>query len=110
MNLLFLIGLPSLTAVAVLLSRNKQQVKWIALSGSIAQLGLAFVLFFIYQQERNSGNTAQMLFEKNYPLFASLNINFHLGVDGISVAMILLNAFVVLGGFLVSWNIYKFTK
>ncbi len=110
MNLLFLIGLPLLTAVAVLLSRNKQQVKWIALAGSIAQLGLAFVLFFIYQQERNSGNAAQMLFEQNYPLFASLNINFHFGVDGISIAMILLTAFVVVAGVLVSWKIEKMTK
>ena len=110
MNLLFLIGLPFLTAVAVLLSRNKQQVKWISLTGSIAQLGLAFVLFFIYQQEKNSGQAAQMLFEQNYPFFKSLNINFHFGVDGISVAMILLTAFVVVAGVLVSWNIEKMTK
>ena len=110
MNLLFLIGLPLLTAVAVLLSRNKQQIKWISLAGSVAQLVLAFALFFIYQQERNTGNAAQMLFEQNYPLFKSLNINFHFGVDGISVAMILLTAFVVVAGVLVSWNIEKMTK
>ena len=99
-----------LTAVAVLLSRNKQQVKWIALVGSVAQLALAFVLFFVYKHERETGNTAQMLFEQNYPLFKSLNINFHLGVDGISIAMILLTAFVVVAGVLVSWNIEKMTK
>ena len=100
MNLLLLIGLPLLTAVAVLLSGNKQQVKWIALVGSVAQLALAFVLFFIYKHERETGNAAQMLFEQNYPLFKSLNINFHLGVDGISIAMILLTAFVVVAGVL----------
>ena len=110
MNLLLLIGLPLLTAVAVLLSGNKQQVKWIALVGSVAQLALAFVLFFIYKHERETGNAAQMLFEQNYPLFKSLNINFHLGVDGISIAMILLTAFVVVAGVLVSWHIEKMTK
>lgn len=46
----------------------------------------------------------------NYPLFSSLGINFHFGVDGISVAMILLTSFVVIAGVLVSWNIEKMTK
>lgn len=110
MNLLLLIGLPLLTAVAVLLSRNQQQVKLISLFGSIAQLVLAFFLYYQFQQQRVSGNNSQMLFEQHYPLFASLNINFHLGVDGISVAMILLTAFVVIAGVLVSWNIEKMTK
>jgi NADH-quinone oxidoreductase subunit M len=110
MNLLLLIGIPLLTAVAVLLSRNKQQVKWISLAGSVAQLILAFVLFFAFRNERAAGNTTQMLFEQNHPLFSSLNINFHLGVDGISVAMILLTSFVLIAGVLVSWNIEKMTK
>lgn len=110
MNLLLLIGAPLLTAVAVLLSRNKQQVKWISLAGSVVQLGLAFALLFAFNTERADGNAAQMLFEQHYKLFASLNINFHLGVDGISVAMILLTSFVLIAGVLVSWNIEKMTK
>jgi NADH-quinone oxidoreductase subunit M len=110
MNLLLLIGAPLLTALAVLLSRNKQQVKWISLTGSFAQLALAFMLLFAFRQERATGNNAQMLFEQNYKLFESLNINFHFGVDGISVAMILLTSFVVIAGVLVSWNVEKMTK
>jgi NADH-quinone oxidoreductase subunit M len=69
MNLLLLLGVPLLTAVAVLLCINRQQVKWISLAGSVAQLGLAFVLLFVFRQERAAGNTAQMLFEQNHPLF-----------------------------------------
>ena len=110
MNLLLLIGAPLLTAVAVLLSRNKQQVKWISLAGSAVQLALAFALLFAFRQERAAGNNAQMLFEQNYKLYESLNINFHFGVDGISVAMILLTSFVVIAGVLVSWNVEKMTK
>ncbi|HEX4878107.1 MAG TPA: proton-conducting transporter membrane subunit, partial [Chitinophagaceae bacterium] len=110
MNLLLLIGAPLLTALAVLLSRNKQQVKWISLAGSAVQLALAFALLFAFRQERAAGNNAQMLFEQHYKLFESLNINFHFGVDGISVAMILLTSFVVIAGVLVSWNIEKMTK
>lgn len=110
MNLLLLIGAPLLTAVAVLFSRNKQQVKWISLLGSVVQIILAFALLFAFRQERAENNSAQMLFEQNHKLFDSLNINFHFGVDGISVAMILLTSFVVIAGVLVSWNVEKMTK
>ncbi|MDZ4793196.1 MAG: NADH-quinone oxidoreductase subunit M [Bacteroidota bacterium] len=110
MNLLLLIGIPLFTAVAVLLSRNKQQVKWISLTGAVVQLAAAFALLFAFQKQRTEGNTAQMLFDQNYTLFSSLNINFHIGVDGISVAMILLTSFVLIAGVLISWNIEKMTK
>lgn len=110
MNLLLLIGAPLITAVAVLLCRNRQQVKWISLAGSVVQLGLAFALLFAFRNERAAGNTAQMVFEQNHKLFTALNINFHFGVDGISVAMILLTSFVLIAGVLVSWNIEKMTK
>ncbi|MEP7373513.1 MAG: NADH-quinone oxidoreductase subunit M [Chitinophagaceae bacterium] len=110
MNLLLLIGIPLLTAIAVLLSRNTQQVRWISLSGSLVQLILSFSLFAVFSKERSTGNTAQMLFELKYALFPSWNINFHLGVDGMSVAMILLTSFILVAGVLVSWNIEKMTK
>ena len=110
MNLLLLLGIPLLTAIAVLLSRSKQQVRWISFAGSLIQLVLAFILFFAFRNERALGNTAQMLFEQRYSLFPSLNINFHSGVDGISIAMILLTSFVLVAGVLVSWNIEKMTK
>lgn len=38
MNLLLLILIPLFTAVAVLLTRNNQQVKWISLIGAAIQL------------------------------------------------------------------------
>lgn len=110
MNLLLLIGIPLLTALAVLLCRNQQQVKLISLAGSVAQLLLAFTLLLAFRQERALDSTSLMLFEQNYKLFAPLNINFHIGIDGISVAMVLLTSFVLVAGVLVSWNIRKMTK
>ncbi len=110
MNLLLLIGTPVLTALLVLLSRRQQQVKWVSLAGSIVQLVLAFILLFAFRQERALNNLSQMLFEQNYTLFATLNINFHVGVDGISVAMVLLTSFILIAGVLVSWNVEKMTK
>ncbi|HRG92855.1 MAG TPA: proton-conducting transporter membrane subunit, partial [Chitinophagaceae bacterium] len=110
MNLLLLIAIPLLTALAVLFCRNQEQVKWTALTGALAQLVLSVVLLLLYNQERAAGNTMQMLFEESYGLFQNPRINFHFGVDGLSVAMILLTSFVLVAGILVSWNIEKMTK
>ena len=110
MNLLLLISVPLVTTVAILLMRNTAQVKWVALIGATLQFALAFALLFLFRHERMEGNTAQMLFELQYNWFPAWHISFHLGVDGISVAMILLTAFVVVAGVLVSWNVTKMTK
>lgn len=110
MNLSLLILLPLITAVGVLLSRNAQQVKSISLVGSVIQFVLAIVLLFVFRAERMAGNMHQMLFTERYTWFAPLNIEYFIGVDGISVAMIMLTSFVVLAGVLVSWNVEKMTK
>jgi len=110
MNLSILILLPLLTAVAVLLARNASQVRWVSFAGATAQFILSFVLLFRYRSERAAGNLDQVLFEQQFNWFPTWHISFHTGVDGISVAMILLTAFVVLAGVLVSWNVTKMTR
>ena len=110
MNLSLLILIPLITAVAVLLMRSKQQVKWVSLIGATIQIIFSLFLFVYYRNEVTGGDTAQMLFQQNFEWFPALHIGFHLGVDGISVALIMLTAFVVIAGILVSWNIEKMTK
>jgi NADH-quinone oxidoreductase subunit M len=110
MNLSLLLLVPLITIIAVLLMPNNQQVKWISLAGTSVQIIISLFLFVYYRNEVAAGNTAQMLFQQQYEWFPALHIGFHLGVDGISVAMILLTAFVVIAGILVSWNMEKMTK
>ena len=110
MNLLYLIALPTITALLILLARNAAQVKGIALGGSLGQLILSVLLFIRYTTERTAGNTATLLFEQDQVLVRSWNIHLHWGVDGISVAMILLTSLVVIAGVLVSWNVSKMTR
>ena len=110
MNLSLLILIPLITAIAVLAARNTNQVRWMALTGAVVQFVAAFVLFFAFRKERLHGNPMQMLFEQQFNWFPSWHISLHFGVDGISIAMILLTAFVVLAGVLVSWNLSKMTK
>ncbi len=105
-----LIILPLLTAIAILLCKGLNQVRNVTLIGSVAQLALGFVLLLQYWKERAAGNISSMLFETDLVWFAPLDIHYHVGVDGISIAMILLTAFVVIASVLVSWTEERMSK
>jgi NADH-quinone oxidoreductase subunit M len=105
MDLSLLVLLPLVTAIAILFGRGLKQVRVIALGGAILQLVLVIVLFFIYRGEQAVENTAGLMFQSRYDWFKTLNITLHVGVDGISIAMLMLTAFVVLAEILVSWNV-----
>ncbi|NTS40954.1 NADH-quinone oxidoreductase subunit M [Flavisolibacter sp. BT320] len=109
MNLTLLILIPLLTAIGTLFCRDAKQVRTLSLSGAVVQLGLALYLLSAFWQLRTT-TSAPMLFESSYTWFKSLGINYHVGVDGISIAMILLTAFVVLAGVLVSWSQQTLSK
>jgi NADH-quinone oxidoreductase subunit M len=110
MSLSLLIIVPLLTAICILFCDGVKQVRTISLIGSVIQLALGLFLLGEYWQQRSSGNVSQMLFEYNYTWFEPLKINYHIGVDGISIAMILLTAFVVIAGVLVSWTTETLSK
>src|SRR5881394_4222940 len=110
MNLSLLVILPLLTAVAIIPLKGARSVRVISLISASLQLALAFALLYFYWDERSAGNTATMLFESNYRWYAPMNIHYHIGADGISIAMILLTAFVTVAGILVSWSMEKLNK
>ena len=110
MNLSLLILLPVLASCGVLLARDAKQVRWIALIGSLLQLALVGWLAVAYVSARNAGVAEQFLFEQRAVWFAAFNIQYYAGVDGISVAMIMMTALVVVAGVLVSWKVEKLTK
>src|ERR1700712_3352617 len=110
MNLSILIIVPLLTALAILCCRGLAQIRTVAFAGTVVQLLLAFFLLFVYLHHRSAGDTAAMLFQSDYTWYASFNIHYHIGVDGIAVAMILLTAFVMLAGVLVSWTTETMSK
>jgi len=110
MNLSLLVLVPLIAAVAVLFCRRLNSIRWVSLAGATVQLLLSFALLASYWKERTAGNPATMLFEYRHSWFASLNIGYHVGVDGLSVAMILLTAFIMEAAILVSWKVERMTK
>jgi NADH-quinone oxidoreductase subunit M len=109
MNLTLLILIPLLTAIGVLLAKELKQVRNISLLGAVVQLALSVFLLFQYSAQHIPGDP-RMMFESAYTWFKPLGFNYHVGADGISIAMILLTASVVLAGILVSWSTERLGK
>ena len=110
MNLTLFILAPLITALAILFCKDWKQIRVVALAGSAIQLGLCLLLLIVYMKERANGNIAMMLFEYDVTWFEKLQIHYHVGVDGISIAMMLLTAAVVVAGILVSWSMEQLSK
>lgn len=108
--LTLLIIIPILTVTGILFCKDFKQVRVVAAIGMSFQLIQTIVVAVSYLNERLAGNTAQILFSKNYLWFASLNIHYFIGVDGVAVAMILLTGIVIFSGVFASWHVEYLTK
>lgn len=111
MNILSLfILVPAVMLLAFIPCRNIKQVRTVGVVGAVIELALALILLFMFFQERGAGNAAEMLFTYNKVWFESLNINYAIGVDGVSVLMILLTAVIIFTGTFASWNMDPLPK
>ncbi|GHT65204.1 NADH dehydrogenase subunit M [Bacteroidia bacterium] len=81
-----------------------KQIRAIMVTGASALLVLAATLVILFIKERAVSPDAQMLFVSSIPWFAPLNIAYSVGVDGISVAMLVLSSIIVFTGVFSSWN------
>ena len=102
--------IPLLMLGALWLARDIKQIRGVMLTGSSMLLVAAGVLTFLYLQARSAGNTAEMLFTDSVMWYPSLHIGYSVGVDGISVAMLLLSAIIVFTGVFASWRLQPLTK
>ena len=103
------IVLPVITILTLVFAKGLKQARQIAMVGSFIQLGMATNLMFAYFKER-AVNDDIMVFTKDLVWFKHFNIHYNIGVDGISVALILLTAIVVLAGVFISWKMKDLPK
>ncbi|WDF68523.1 NADH-quinone oxidoreductase subunit M [Sphingobacterium oryzagri] len=83
-NLFILLLLPVLSALLLCFVKEASRAKWIALVGALLSLGVAvpFLIKFVPD--------ATLQFEQNWLWIASLGVHFHIGIDGISLPLVLL--------------------
>ena len=102
--------IPVLMLLGLWLSRNLNQVRGVMVAGSTCLLLLSVWLTVTFVQMRGAGNTDAMLFTYSVPWFKPLNIAYSVGVDGISVVMLLLSSIIVFTGTFASWQLKPMTK
>jgi len=96
------IWIPIAFGVAVLAigtDRNPLPARWLALAGSVLGFLVCLPLWFGFQP------TADMQFTELRPWISRFNVNYHLGVDGISMPLILLNSLMTVLVVVAHWEV-----
>ena len=97
-----LIWLPILGAIPVLFLRekhNENKARWLSLFIALISLALCVLLIFGFND-----NTAAMQFREQFSWLPVLHVNYDIGVDGISLPLIILTCFTTLIVVLASWT------
>jgi len=101
---------PILTAVIILLlpKERKENARMLALAAAGLGLLLAAYLYIDYNQTLPAPGTSwadSLHYLEEYAWVPSIGINYIIGVDGMSMTLVLLTAVVGVGGVLISWSI-----
>ncbi len=96
--------------LGIYLCRNMAQIRTVAVTGSLCLLALSVWLLVDYLGLRAAGADAPMLYRGDWTWFSALNVKLSVGVDGISIAMLLLSSIILLTGSFASWKINPLPK
>ncbi|MBS7285162.1 MAG: NADH-quinone oxidoreductase subunit M [Prevotella sp.] len=102
--------IPVLMLLGLWVARTLNQVRGVMVVGSTCLLALSGWLTLEFIHLREIGETAPMLFTYSVEWFKPLNIAYSVGVDGISVVMLLLSSVIVFTGTFASWQLKPLTK
>ena len=82
--------------------RNANLARWIALIGAIVSFAVTVPLYTGFDTM-----TANMQFEELLPWIPTYNINYHLGIDGISMPFVLLTSFTTILVVIAGWQVIQ---
>ena len=92
------------------LSKGIKAIRGVMVVGASALVVCAVALVIMYLNDRAAGAEGEMLYTASFTWFEPLHIKYSVGVDGISVAMLLLSAIIVFTGTFASWKLKPLTK
>jgi len=98
--------LPAVGAIIIALISRKDEalIKRVAAVFTGIPLIIAICLFAAF--DRSAGAAGVMQFEEKYQWIASLNAHYHLGVDGLSMPMLLLTTLLGFLAVFISWKVH----
>src|SRR4051812_23950649 len=110
--LTILIFLPSVGAILVLFARDRDSIRWMALGATIVTFVLSLLLFTTFDWHAGDGKYAyepdgvvQMVQSARW--IPAFNIEYKVGIDGLSMPLVILSTFICVLSCIASWNIDK---
>lgn len=113
MNILSSFVIIPLVMMAILFcipGEKKSLIRTVMAIGGLALLAVSAYLTVDYLSLREGGDTQEFLYAASTTWYETLNIHYSVGVDGVSVAMLLLSSIVVITGVFVSYAIEEKVK
>ncbi|MBO4965090.1 MAG: NADH-quinone oxidoreductase subunit M [Muribaculaceae bacterium] len=110
--LIWFVIIPVLMLAGLGVCRNSgmNAIRAVMVIGSTALLALSAYVCIDFLALRAAGDTSEMLFTGSWMWYAPLNIHLAVGVDGISVLMLMLSSVIVFAGTFASWKINPLPK
>ena len=105
LTLLIFLPMMAVPIILFLPAKAHKTIRWTTIFFTAIQLAMAIYLLTIYNTK-----TADFQFVEKYSWIPAFNVEYHLGVDGLSVLMILLTPLICFIGIFASWNINKGVK
>ena len=99
-----------LAGLALCGQNNMKAIRGVMVTCSTVLLGMSIWLVCDFLAQRAAGNQAEMLWMDSWMWYKPLNIHLAVGVDGISVLMLLLTSILVFAGTFASWKINPLPK
>lgn len=110
--LIWFVVVPVIMMAGLGLCRNRSMgaIRTVMVVCSTVLVAMSIWLCCDFLGQRAAGNTAEMLYTGSWTWYAPLNINLAVGVDGISVFMLMLSSVIVFAGTFASWKINPLPK
>lgn len=102
-----IIFLPVVGAILIVIfgGKNEKAIKWTAAVFTFIPMVLSFVVFGLFNR-----SVSGYQFQENVAWIPAINAHYHLGIDGISLAMVVLTTFLGFMVILISWKEHKRVK
>lgn len=116
--LTILIFLPMGGAFVVLFAKGRDAIRWTALGTTIVTFLLSLLLLFLYKYQGADGvygyldqhpnGVVQLVQSASW--IPAFNVEYRVGIDGLSLPLIILSTFICVLACIASWNIEKMLK
>ncbi|MCI9285148.1 MAG: NADH-quinone oxidoreductase subunit M [Muribaculaceae bacterium] len=103
--LIYFVVIPLVMLLGLFLCRDIKQIRAVAVTGSVALTALSVWLLIDFLGLRAANPDVPMFYTGSWSWFAPLNIHLAVGVDGISIAMLILTGVIMITGSFASWEI-----